>query len=233
MIEFLKSLFFARRCLFCGGSLGETKEQVFCPKCRLEYEKMKRRACPSCGRAHRLCTCVPEKLKGKVTSARHLFAYGDADSKKLIFTLKERDYRPLQKFLGAELAALFPELCDHDITYAPRKPKSVAEYGFDQAERLAEALGDHLSLPLIELFSHAKRSKLQRELDAGGRAENAEKSYTLQKKYERTSPHLLIIDDVMTTGSTLSRLVDLAKEAGYDRVSVVTVAQTVHEKEAK
>ncbi len=231
MIEFWKGLFFVRRCLLCGDVLTETKEGVFCPKCRLEYEKEKRRACPNCGEPHTKCACMPEKLKGSVAYAAHLFAYDDSLSKTVIYTLKKRNFKALQRFLGEELAVLIENTEDTAITFAPRKPKSVREYGFDQAKALALVVSDRLDIPLIDLFRHAHFSALQKNLDAKERAENAEKSYTICKDHKRTMKHLIIVDDVMTTGSTMAKLASLTKKAGYETVAVLCVARTMREKE--
>ncbi len=237
MIEFLKGIFFSRKCLLCGEQIIESKEQVFCPKCRLEYEKLKRRPCGICGKPHGICSCMPPKLAGKVERAVHLFAYDDALSKTIIFTMKRRELAPLFAFLGKELASRLGETANTEITFAPRKPKSVREYGFDQAKCLAEEIGKGLQLPTITLFRHAHHSALQKELDAEERAENAEKSYALCRLKEKKQGNLIIVDDVMTTGSTMSKLVDLAKEAGYEKITVVCVAHTTwkgkgHEREA-
>ena len=231
MIEFLKSLLFVRKCLFCGEVLTDSREDVFCPKCRLEYEKLKRHMFSICGKPHMLCGCMPKSVYGRISHAVHLFAYGDPQSKILIFSLKRRDYKPLQHFLGLELAERLGELSDYAITYAPRKPKSVREYGFDQAKTLARAIAEEKGIPFVEIFSHAHFSKLQKELGAEARVENAEKSYRLRKHFVRECENLIIIDDVMTTGSTMATLASLAKEAGYGRIVVACVALTTYEKE--
>lgn len=231
MIEFWKKLLFVRKCLFCGALLTESKEDVFCPKCRLEYEKMKRRVCRICGRAHASCTCAPTGLKPMVDSAVHLYAYEDSYSKTMIFRLKRKDYKPLQVFLGKELAVGLGDVSEYDVTYAPRTPQGVRKYGFDQAKALAYAIGEEKGIPMVELFSHANFSRLQKNLNLEERLENADKSYTLKKRFARTHDHLLIVDDVITTGSTMAKLISLAKDAGYQTVTPVCVAITVHERE--
>ena len=233
MIELWKNLFFVRKCLLCGEILTESKEGVFCPKCRLEYEKLKRRPCRACGKPQSACGCMPDKLKHEIAGAVHLFAYDDPFSKTVIFTLKRRDFKPLQVFLGEELASLFGDIAEYEITFAPRKPKSVREYGFDQAEALARVISDEKNVPLADIFTHARRSELQKNLNAEARAENAEKSYALQRSFTREREKLIIVDDVMTTGSTMAKLVSLAKEAGYKEIATVCVARTVHEKETR
>ena len=226
-------MFFVRKCLLCGEILTESKEDVFCPKCRLEYEKLKRRPCRVCGKPQSVCSCLPEKLKHEVAWAVHLFAYDDPLSKTIIFTLKRRDFKPLQVFLGEELASHIGDIAEYEITFAPRKPKSVREYGFDQAEALARVISDEKNVPLADIFTHARRSELQKNLNAEARAENAEKSYALQRSFTREREKLIIVDDVMTTGSTMAKLVSLAKEAGYKEIATVCVARTVHEKETR
>ena len=231
MIEFWKRLLFVRKCLFCGTLLTDSKEDVFCPKCRLEYEKMKRRACHLCGKAHNDCGCVPTTLRPLVDAAVHLFAYEDSYSKTIIFRLKRKDYRPLQVFLGKELAEGLPDMLGYDITYAPRTPRSVRKYGFDQARALARVIGEEKGIPMVEMFSHANFSRLQKNLNLEERIDNAEKSYALKKRFVRKHDRLILVDDVMTTGSTMAKLVSLAKEAGYQSVTLVCVAITVHERE--
>jgi predicted amidophosphoribosyltransferase len=231
MIEFWKRLLFVRKCLFCGALLTDSKEDVFCPKCRLEYEKMKRRACHTCGRSHDTCGCVPPRLRSLVDAAVHLFAYEDSYSQTMIFRLKRKDYRPLQIFLGKELAKGISDVSGYDITYAPRTPQSVRKYGFDQARALACVIGEEKGIPMLEMFSHANFTRLQKNLNLEERKKNAEKSYTLKKRFVREHDHLIIVDDVMTTGSTMEKLVSLAKAAGYQSVTLVCVAITVHERE--
>lgn len=233
MIEWFKRLLFARKCMFCGEILIDSKEEVFCPKCRLEYEKQKHRRCHICGKSHCECGCAAKSLEGEIAWAAHLFAYEDALSKTMIFTLKRRDFKPLQRFLAVELASLFGDISDYEITFAPRKPKSVREYGFDQAMALAQMLAEEKDAPFVEIFHHAYRSELQKNLNARERMENAEKSYTLRKHFKREREKLIIVDDVMTTGSTMKKLVALAKEAGYGEVATVYVARTAQEKETK
>lgn len=232
MIELFKQLFFARKCLCCGQILTGSSEQVFCPDCREIFEKQKSRACRVCGETQTMCGCLPSKLFGKVTWSKHLFAYEGAFAQTIIFTLKHRDYQPLQQFLAEELSACLGDVADYEITFAPRKPKSVRQYGFDQAKSLATRIAKKKDIPFVSLFVHSRRSKLQKTLDARARAENAEKSYALQRGVTRTREKLIIVDDVMTTGSTLAKLTALAKEAGYKDVAVLYVAKTVYGKES-
>ena len=229
MIEFFKGLFFVRKCLICGTVLPDAeKDTAFCPKCLLEYEKLERTFCSRCKKQEKQCTCIPDLLKDKISFSVHLFAYDTALSKTIIFALKRQNLSTLQSFLSHDLAKRLSacDLSDYTVTFAPRKPKSVREYGFDQAEILAKNIAKELELPFNDIFRHSHFSKLQKELNARERVENAEKSYKLDKGFIPETKNLLIIDDVMTTGSTLSVLTSLAKSAGYEKIAVACVAKT-------
>ena len=216
--------------MLCGEVLPDAeKSTAFCPKCLLEYEKLGRAVCEKCGKKEKECDCLPSVLKNQIAFSAHLFAYESELSKTLIFALKRKNLSALQHFLSLELSKRLSvyDLSDYTVTFAPRKPKSVREYGFDQAEILASGVADALGLPFEDVFKHAHFSKLQKELRANERAENAEKSYTLRAGVRPETRGLLIIDDVMTTGSTLAVLTALAKDAGYEKVAVACVAKTV------
>ncbi len=228
MIDFLKGLFFVRKCTLCGEVL-QNADGALCPKCRLEFEKLLRTPCGICGKKHRDCHCLPKKLQGQATLGVHLFAFDEALSRKLIYDLKHSNHRPMRRFLAERLAQILSEnidLSDFTVTYAPRKPKSIREYGFDQAELLAEELAKCLDLPMEDLFCHARFSKLQKNLGAAERAENAEKSYFLRGNACAKTKRLLIVDDVITTGSTMAALADLAKMLGFAEIVAVSVAKT-------
>ena len=230
MIDFLKGIFFVRKCMLCGEVLPDAeKSTAFCPKCLLEYEKLGRAVCEKCGNREKECDCLPSVLKNQIAFSAHLFAYERELSKTLIFALKRKNLSALQHFLSLELSKRLSVygLSDYTVTFAPRKPKSVREYGFDQAEILAKGVAENLNLPYEAIFAHAHFSKLQKELNAKERAENARQSYRLKKEISPETRGLLIIDDVTTTGSTLSVLVSLAKSAGYEKIAVACVAKTV------
>ena len=185
-----------------------------------------------CGKSMDECRCIPEILRGKVSWSAHLFFYYGKLSKQVIYTLKMKNYLPLQRFLAKELAEVITEatggnLSDYTVTFAPRKPESVCFYGFDQAKILAKMTAVRLNLPFDELFRHTHFSKIQKRLKAMERKKNAKHSYLLKKYACRRTDKLLIFDDIVTTGSTLAALVSLAEALGYREIAVVSVAKTL------
>ena len=232
MIKLLKNLFFVRTCLGCGTALPDAEEDtVFCENCLHHYLELKSEECLHCGQRADACRCTPQGLRGKVFWAAHLFSYHGKLSKRIIFTLKMKNYKPLQRFLAKELADLIIEATDgnlegYTITYAPRKTESVCVYGFDQAKSLATLTALRLGIPVENLFRHMHFSKIQKRLNAVERQRNAQNSYSLNDYVCPHTDKLLIFDDIVTTGSTLSALVTLAEAIGFQKIAVISVAKT-------
>lgn len=224
------SLIFPRKCADCGDFIYG--EDVFCGVCAAKYEQIKRVPCKRCGKAHSLCRCKPERLKGeKNVSARHLFAFEGEQARKLIYKLKRKNLSSLQKFFAAECAALVREEMrageEYLVSYAPRAQRSVREHGFDQAQILAREAAKLLGLPSEALFLREKGADVQQKtLGAKEREQNAAGAYTLCDGADAAGRVLVLIDDVTTTGSTAKRLCELAEQAGAKRVLLVTVAKT-------
>ena len=232
MNNFFKGLLFVRKCVLCGKALPDAEEDaVFCENCFREYQKLCGDVCPRCEQPENACRCVPGKLRGKVGFSIHLFAYRDAVSRTIVYSLKLKNLPHLQRFLSGELSARINEvtkgdLSDFTVTFAPRKPRSVRIYGFDQAKMLAKLSAERLHLPFAEMYRHVRFSKLQKRLNVKEREINAGKSYFLRDDFVRSTDKLLIFDDVMTTGSTFSTLISLAKTAGFREICVVCIAKT-------
>jgi competence protein ComFC len=232
MIKLLKHLFFVRTCLGCGMALPDAEEDtVFCADCLARYQELKSEECLHCGKRADVCRCTPQSLRGKVFWSAHLFSYYGKLSKRIVFTLKMKNYKPLQRFLAKELADLIleatgGELDGYTIAYAPRKFESVCIYGFDQAKILARLTASRLRIPVENLFRHAHFTKIQKRLNAVERKKNAQSSYSLNDYVCRHTDKLLIFDDIVTTGSTLSALVTLAEAMGFREIAVISVAKT-------
>lgn len=239
MIEFFKRLLFVPKCILCGEVLTDSEDAVFCPKCRLEYEKLKRRPCKLCGKPQPFCRCMPERLsrEGPVTAV-HLMEYREEFSHRILSLFKKKNLRALQKFLSRELAdAVFGVLDEkggeYQVTSVPRSPKNRRLYGFDQSEILCREISDRLNLPAVKIFRHVRGSRQQKTLDTAERGQNAEKSYELCLPMPAGGDGLVIVDDVVTTGSTAARLVRLAREAGYSEIVVASVARTPYRRQEK
>lgn len=224
------SLIFPRKCVGCREFIAG--DSVFCPVCEAKYERMKRAFCKKCGREHVMCRCKATKLAGidMPIEERHLFAYDSELSRTIIYKLKRKNVASLQKFLAHELVLLSREELkgrgEAVVSYPPRAKSAVREYGFDHAKILAEGVACELGLPLAEAFERGESEKQQKTLSAKEREENVKNAYFAAENADLTGKTLVIIDDVVTSGSTAARLCTLVHEKGCARIVLISAAKT-------
>lgn len=107
-----------------------------------------------------------------------------------------------------------PEL----IVPVPVHPARKRKRGYNQAALIAGGLAGEFDLPMDEkLLIRRKRTKPQMELDREDRRKNISGAFSCAKK--RTVPEtVLLIDDILTTGSTLDACAEELKKAGAEKV---------------
>lgn len=96
--------------------------------------------------------------------------------------------------------------------------------GFNQSLLLAEFLGRELSLPVITPLKRPRSTGHQARLDARERLKNLRKAFVAEPKAV-AGKSLLLLDDVFTTGATLSAAAEALLAAGAAEVSVITAAR--------
>jgi ComF family protein len=99
------------------------------------------------------------------------------------------------------------------ITYVPLSGERLLERGFNQAQQMAEDLGIAVKLPVIPLINRTKHTGKQSFKSRDGRLEDLQDVFAVDPTYASRlhkisrdqQIHLLIVDDVYTTGSTLNQ----------------------------
>ncbi|HEV7887551.1 MAG TPA: hypothetical protein VGO92_08325 [Acidimicrobiales bacterium] len=184
--------------------------------------------CPACLLAMRPPRPVPPPPAVDRWSA--LLAY-DGPARELLAQLKYRNRRSAVAWLAAGMAALVacwvdtaaPDL----VTWTPTSAARVRGRGFDQAELLARAVARRLALPcspfLVRLPGPPQtgRSRAERRYLPGFGLSPA----GLARCGGRAPPHVLLVDDVATTGATLAAGARALRAAGAGRVSAVVAGR--------
>ena len=112
------------------------------------------------------------------------------------------------------------------VTWAPLSRQRLRGRGFDQARLLAEHLAAQLSLPALPTLEKVRDTSPQSELkEADARRANALGVYAALPGADITGKRLLLVDDVVTSGATLSECCRALLEAGAEKVWCVTLAQ--------
>ena len=100
--------------------------------------------------------------------------------------------------------------------------------GYNQADLLARQLSQWLKIPVKnDLITRTKRTPTQRGLSAKDRRKNLRNAFQLSAKH-RHFPyrHVALIDDVITTGSTLNETAKLLRQANVAHIQVWGLART-------
>ena len=111
------------------------------------------------------------------------------------------------------------------IVPVPLHPARERERGFNQAQLLAEILSDKIDIPLAPALERIRYTTTQTAFDRAERMQNLHNAFRLRKKIVVRDLRVLLIDDVLTTGSTLSECARILKEAGAISVYAATAAR--------
>jgi len=123
----------------------------------------------------------------------------------------------------------FLSTCPADlIVPVPLHPTRLRERGYNQALELAKPLAREFSLVLAPgLLRRTRATAAQSDLDAVARRKNLRGAFEVDTSHA-TPAHVALLDDVMTTGTTLREAARTLKRAGIGRVDVWALARAPH-----
>ncbi len=107
----------------------------------------------------------------------------------------------------------------------PLHPARQRERGFNQAELLALELRRECGVPLGKVLQRTRYTTTQTQFDRSERMENLRGAFRLRRGCNVQDLRMLLVDDVLTTGSTLSECASVLKKAGALSVHAATAAR--------
>ncbi len=150
--------------------------------------------------------------EGALRDAIHLFKYGKVQTMA----------RPLSDLLASAL----PRDQRFDaIAPVPLHWRRRWQRGFNQAELLARSLTKRSGIPLLRALRRVHSTQTQAGLSNTSRRGNVAKAFRVRRGAAVEGKRILLIDDVMTTGSTAAACAVALKRAGAAKVSLLTVAR--------
>ncbi len=232
------------RCPGCGrvAQAAAGQDSALCPDCRAGLAPHQGAACPGCGQLPTIPPEVPQALPALCADCRaaprpwgRLVAWGAYEGRlrDLILGYKFEARldlgRQLQECLLAAFArgaAAFPELerCEL-LVPVPLHPRRLAWRGFNQSRELARLVARRRGLAIRqEALARVRRTVPQMELDRSERAENIRGAFAARPDLlsGRTA---LLVDDIMTTGSTLEECARMMLAGGATAVHVLVLAR--------
>ena len=210
MIDLLK-LLFPPKCMLCGRLLGE--EQEICAACR---EKVL------------LNTAPPRVEKGAFFDKAAAGLWYENDVRKAIHGLKYREKQSYARPLARVMAYTVRHKLEEDvdiITFVPTNAATLRKRGYNQAELLAQELASMLDVPCLPTLEKTRDTNPMHGLRPEERRANVLGAYRLCCSAETVAgKRVLVADDILTTGSTLSECARMLKTAGAVRVLCVCAA---------
>ncbi|MEZ7867468.1 MAG: phosphoribosyltransferase family protein [Paludibacteraceae bacterium] len=175
---------------------------------------------------------VEKRFWGKVPVERatsYLFFQKGSDFQKLIHELKYRGNKEVGVTMGKFAAA---DLLDSDdfksldlIVPVPLHEKKEAKRGYNQSEMICNGIAEILGMPVVtdNLYRTAENTTQTRK-SVFERYENTQGIFGLKNPAKFEGKHILIVDDVLTTGSTVEACIQALLQAKNTRISVFTLA---------
>ncbi|MBQ4280239.1 MAG: ComF family protein [Rikenellaceae bacterium] len=224
-------LFFPETCAVCGSPLPEGAHLV-CTRCRWEM--------PLTGYAADRDNPVARKFWGLIpveSASAYLYFIGGSGYRRAIHDFKYRGaWRlcvELGRWQGADLRAsgLY---ADVDVVVpVPLHPRKQLRRGYNQAGYLAEGIASELGLP-VDRRSVARTvyNRSQATRSRNERWDNVEGIFSLRRRHGLTGKHVLLVDDVLTTGATIASCAEaILHDAPGSRISIATLAVSAREME--
>lgn len=215
----LKSLLYPPRCPFCG-KLMEREEP--CAECLRNATELTAAVCRRCGAYPEDCSCGQWSYPFTRNVSCYLY---EKSPRTALLRFKLRNSPQQVRFIGRRmyfhiLARLGKEFSC--VTYVPQSFQRTLKRRYNPTKILAEYIAGELGVPCKRTLWRV-RGKQQKYLKGNDRWANARKSYKLRRK-NVLSGKVLLIDDLFTTGATLSACAALLKEAGAEEVVCATFA---------
>lgn len=216
---------FPRSCHICGTRLSPGSRYL-CPTCLMRLPRT---------RFHRIpMNQMEQRFAGKfpfTAATTHFFYSSDTAMATLMHDLKYRQYRGLAKFMGELVAQeLLPTSFFTDVDCiipVPMHPLKQARRGYNQTIEIAEGVSEVLSIPILSNLKAVKPHRTQTRLTLDQRLDNLSGTFAVENPEELRNRHILLLDDVCTTGATLTSCADtlLAAEPSL-RLTLLSLAAT-------
>ncbi len=220
----LLSLFYPEECIVCKNTLIEG-EKYLCLHCLHKLPKTNHHLCPN--------NAASKNLIGKVVfknASGYLFYSKGGMSQAIIAEIKYKGNRRFGRWIGEYLASDILDsgyFNDIDILVSiPLHKKKLHKRGFNQAEILAQGISNITGL-FVDTISLERSIANPTQTKKGSyeRWLNTKDIFVLKKSESFENKHILLIDDVFTTGSTVEAAIEaINKECENVQVSVLTLA---------
>ena len=151
--------------------------------------------------------------------------------KKGIVKFKFKGYKHYAKGFSFHMAEVLSAHCPDQsyqmIVYVPMPPVREKGRGYNQAKILAIAMSERLHIPISSGGLCRDSPVAQHNLSKGMRLkQNINSFYLLAEDCPPLPAHVLLVDDVYTSGNTIRACVNLLEQQGVSKITVITITKT-------
>jgi ComF family protein len=221
------SLFYPKVCYACGNSLYRN-EEVICTFCRLNLPKTNFHQ----QNENPLSQVFWGRVNLENVSAFYYFSKG-SKVQHLLHQLKYNGRHEIGVYLGKLYGSELKQAENYKdieaVIPVPLHPKKLRKRGYNQSEKIAEGLAQAMGVQLENkaiIRTHA--SETQTRKARFSRWENVKEIFSVTEPEKIAGKHVLLVDDVITTGATIEACAMHLLEVEGTRVSVASLACTLH-----
>jgi competence protein ComFC len=170
------------------------------------------------------------KMNGAVEKLNSVFHYSPT-LKKIIANIKYRlvsdAFNELFPLIAIKFDSRvrFNEGSNLYIQPIPLHPNRLKQRGFNQSELIAKWLVSTYGGEMGDFLERVKETRTQAQLGRDERRLNAKNAFCLKKRIKVENKHILLVDDVVTTGSTVDAAAAVFKQAGAAKITVFSLAK--------
>jgi ComF family protein len=214
-------------CLLCDAPIAEREaDALVCALCRSRWRAVPGPQCTRCGQpcfeglACRICAGWPAGLR-RVRSAVWL----DESARRAVHRLKYDGWWRAAESMAEAMRGLEPLTGRVSLIPVPLGQRRVRERGYNQSERIADALGRLTGLPMrTDIVRRVRETRSQTALTPEARQANLDGAFACQGAGGES---VVLVDDVFTTGATLVSAAAALAAAGAASVDGVTFARAM------
>ncbi|MBI2437102.1 MAG: ComF family protein [Candidatus Magasanikbacteria bacterium] len=224
IIKIIKDTIFPAHCFGC-----DTEGKFVCDDCYRTLDLSGVFCCPVChvhnetGRPCIACTqkiyidrhvaITPYTEDALIGDMMHSFKYHYAEDVREVFA------RMIDDFFSSHAIEV------DAIIAVPLHRRRYVERGFNQSEIIAQFVARSLHIPIVHNLIRSRHTRQQAKLHRDERLKNLYNAFTIENPHELVGKRILVVDDVFTTGSTVSECAKVLKEAQVGEVVSFSVAR--------
>ena len=220
LLKDLFDLFFPKLCLSCHREISSDKK-VICVDCELKLPL---------SHTHWGKNTKNRGVFISIPNIRHAFSlyFFEEDSvvEKMLYQLKYEGNQSIGRFFGRKLAGIIREggYQFDGIVGVPLHPKRQRKRGFNQVDVIGESLGEALKIPYTGTYIKRVKNTPKLSKTKQNRGDILQHAFELTIEQKLPSRHYLLLDDIFTTGATLSACSQCILKDKNVCLSIATVA---------